>query len=135
MVSDEALGQCVSRSPSHIKQYTYLVQERFGIDLNADINNGVRSCKEGVVALLYRSDGTVTYVIPQNRRKFTLKELQEFVGGYIEYVHAKDARQLMIVCIERGSKAINIQATDLSLFGNKVEIRGDVIVGDSSELN
>jgi hypothetical protein len=88
-----------------------------------------------VVALLYRSEGTVTYVTPQNRRKFTLKELQEFVGGYIEYVHAKDASQLMIVCIDRNSKPVNIQATDLSLFGKTVEIRGDVLVGNSSELN
>jgi hypothetical protein len=41
----------------------------------------------------------------------------------------------MIVCIDRDSKPVNIQATNLSLFGKTVEIRGDVIVGDSSELN
>jgi hypothetical protein len=110
-----------------------VIQERFGIFCMPMQTNGKR--RRVVVALLYRSEGTVTYMTPQNRRKFTLKELQEFVGGYIEYVHAKDASQLMIVCVDRDSKPVNIQATDLSLFGKTVEIRGDVIVGNSSELN
>jgi hypothetical protein len=63
-------------------------------------------------------------------------DLSEAPGApYIEYVHAKDASQLMIVCIDRDSKPVNTQATNLSLLGKTVEIRGDVIVGNSSELN
>jgi hypothetical protein len=61
----------------------HIIQERFGIDLRADAEQIVREATGEFVALLYRSEGTVTYVTPQNRRKFTLKELQEFVGGIL----------------------------------------------------
>lgn len=40
--------------------------------------------------LLYKVDGSVTEVTPQDGKKFSLKELQGFVGGYIESVpHAR----------------------------------------------
>lgn len=42
--------------------------------------------KEIRPGLLYHALGRVEEVFPRNGKEFTLKELQEFVGGYIEYV-------------------------------------------------
>ena len=36
--------------------------------------------------LLYRTNETVEEVFPKNGKKFTLEELQGFVGGYIEMI-------------------------------------------------
>lgn len=38
------------------------------------------------MATLYRTNGTIEDVSPKNGKKFSLEELQKFVGGYIERV-------------------------------------------------
>ena len=42
--------------------------------------------------VLYRTDGRVETVYPHDGRKFTLEELQSFVGGYIEKVPGTQRR-------------------------------------------
>lgn len=38
------------------------------------------------MAILLKTDGTKQEVFPANKKDFTLKELQDYVGGYIERV-------------------------------------------------
>lgn len=38
------------------------------------------------VGFLIKTDGSITPVYPENKNDFSLKELQKFVGGYIEIV-------------------------------------------------
>jgi hypothetical protein len=52
------------------------------------------------MAQLVKSDGTIIDVEPNNDSDFTLKELQEFVGGLIEIYHLKHTR--IIVMNEEG---------------------------------
>lgn len=42
------------------------------------------------MATLIRTDGVLLDVTPKNKRKFTLKELQSYVGGYIETIDIVD---------------------------------------------
>jgi len=48
------------------------------------------------MAKLYQPNGTVTEVHPTNGKKFTLEELQGYVGGYIELIYTNRSRQMFI---------------------------------------
>jgi hypothetical protein len=47
-------------------------------------------------AEIYKTDGTVEFVAPANKKNFTLKEMQEIVGGYIEIIFI-DADSVMVI--------------------------------------
>jgi hypothetical protein len=78
--------------------------------------------------ILYRALGTQETVAPKNKKLFSLKELQAFVGGYIEIVFLTDS-QIMVVNEEGklDELPINVRATEI------VRARGieDTIVGDA----
>jgi hypothetical protein len=78
--------------------------------------------------ILYRTDGTQEVVKPGNKKDFTLKELQGFVGGYIELVFISDSR--VMVVNEDGKLdelPINVRATEII----RAQDITDVIAGDA----
>lgn len=79
--------------------------------------------------ILYKADGDVERVCPENDTDYQLHELQKFVGGYVEFCYGDDGR--MLVVDEEGKlkgKQINERAT----FYYQQHIgTGDVIVGDA----
>lgn len=55
------------------------------------------------IGTLYTTEGQVLKVYPANRKKFSLKELQKFVEGYIEIVPGTGKRgQPTAYCNEEG---------------------------------
>jgi hypothetical protein len=69
-----------------------------------------------------KADGTVTDVIPEKGKKFTLQELQKMVGGYVERVKLPGRR--VMIANEDG------YAMGLPHNGRASEIAGTDIVGD-----
>lgn len=82
-------------------------------------------------AQLIGANGEINDVAPANGKNFSLKELQTFVGGYIERVQLPDGREMY--CDEEGKlkkKSPNVYATMLAELLPHDIIVGDVIVGD-----
>jgi hypothetical protein len=86
-----------------------------------------------------KTDGTEVEISPANGKKFTLKELQDLVGGYIEMVSIKD-RFTMVINEEGAVNGMpkNEAASKLWLekwpvetypLNNTGAIFGDVVVG------
>lgn len=89
------------------------------------------------MATLIAIDGTETAVKPARGKKFTLDELQRFVGGSIERVRTRDGR--FMYANEDGvglNLAANDKATALAAVGVLIlppGIRGPVIVMERGE--
>lgn len=82
------------------------------------------------MAKLIKSSGLKKIVRPENGSTFTLKELQEYVGGYIELVFLDDGK--IFVVDEEGKlkgKEVNIEATIYARM-KKAGFGNDFIVGD-----
>jgi hypothetical protein len=82
-------------------------------------------------AKILKTTGEVLEVEPKNKTDFSLEELQEIVGGYIEIVQLGD-RKVMVVN-EDGvffNLPINTKATNLY---NSV-IVGDVLICKSNQI-
>ena len=80
---------------------------------------------------IIKTDGIQTPVAPGFGDKFTLKELQYHVGGYIELVHLNDNQFLVVN--EEGklhNLPINEKATDLAHAAHCI-FASDYIVGDA----
>lgn len=77
------------------------------------------------MAKLMKADGTVEAVTPANGKKFTLEELQGFVGGYIELLPLRGRR---VLCNEDGlvrglrPNYLASIACGMTLVGNVVEL-------------
>lgn len=92
------------------------------------------------MAKLICADGTTRIVRPANGRKFTLQELQGYVGGYIELM---PGMPFQLVLDEEGllkEKPYNVIATMLvlaALSGKELRytprLVGDVLLLDDSE--
>lgn len=81
-----------------------------------------------VKGLLIKTDGTQTEVEPADGKRFSLKELQGFVGGYIELVRLPTGMDIWLN--EEGKLndlTFNEKATALA---NGVIAQSDYIVGD-----
>jgi hypothetical protein len=79
-------------------------------------------------AKLYTTDNEVTDIVPADSKQFTLKELQDFVKGYIEIAYLSD--DMIFVCNEEG-KLKDLPENDIATaiwMGNFGP--ADVIVGD-----
>lgn len=86
-------------------------------------------------AKIYKADGTIIDVVPENGTDFQLDELQKIVGGYIEIVSLLD-NEIMVVN-EEGKLTdlpINENATEIynEVDGFYDYIVGDVLVCDNS---
>lgn len=83
-------------------------------------------------AFIYRTNGEILPILPKNGTDFQLKEMQEIVGGYLQVVHLKDGR--VMVLNEEGKidhLDYNEQATHL--YNNQYDfIVGDVLVTPAS---
>lgn len=76
---------------------------------------------------IYKSNGEVIETSPKNEKDFSLKELKEIVGGYIEILDLKDA---YMVINEEGkllNLPFNLNATRTYQHFARI---GDYIVGD-----
>jgi hypothetical protein len=79
------------------------------------------------MAYIYKSNGEVIETSPKNGKDFSLKELKEIVGGYIEIIDLDDA---YMVINEEGKLLglpFNLNATRIYQYFTK---NGDYIVGD-----
>lgn len=78
------------------------------------------------MATLYRTNGTQEEVLPKNGESFDLKEMQTFVGGYIEIVESPDER--LIVLNEEGKlQGLPLNRAATAIYANP----HDFIVGDA----
>ena len=85
--------------------------------------------EEDIMAMILKADLTTEKVSPKNGKKFNLKELQEFVGGFIELVPGTTTAY----CNEEGrlkGLPFNSQASDL--FG--MVLVGNVVVCNKKEI-
>lgn len=82
-------------------------------------------------AFIYKVNGEIIPVTPINKKSFTLGELQDIVGGYIQVIALQDGR--LMILDEEGKlygKSRNNTATNVAkdtLFNNDY-IVGDVLV-------
>ena len=78
------------------------------------------------MATLYRTNGTQEQVAPQNGTSFDLKEMQGYVGGYIEIVESPDGR--LIVLNEEGKlERLPLNRAATAIYADP----HDFIVGDA----
>jgi hypothetical protein len=81
------------------------------------------------MAQLIKADGETSKVLPTSGKFFTLKEMQAFVGGLIEFRYMGDE---IMVMNEEGKLIdlpINDEATKTLLESNLIS-RNDYVVGD-----
>lgn len=81
-----------------------------------------------MTALLIKSDGEKLNITPDNGKYFSLKELQKYVGGYIEMLLTNDDRT-MIINEEGKLKNLEINNEANKLI-EEIVIVGDVVVCD-----
>lgn len=77
-----------------------------------------------------KQDGTIEYPEPKDGKKFSLEELQGFVGGYIELVRVT-TKQVMYVNEEGRLRGLRYNAMASIIAGQL--ILGDVIVLDKKD--
>lgn len=84
------------------------------------------------MALWIKADGTEQEVKPADNKRFTLDELQKFVGGDIELTHTAKPKRVMYVNEEGMLRGLPINAKATALISPDYlmidGIRGDVIV-------
>lgn len=85
------------------------------------------------MAQLIYANGRVENVSPKNGTDFTLEELNEFVGGYIEIVYLNDGR-LMVVNEEGKLKALPINVRATALYGSVDIITGNALICDRDQI-
>lgn len=87
------------------------------------------------MAQLIKADGTVQEITPKSGKKFSLEELQKFVGGYIQVFNIGKGK--IIIMDEEGkmkNRPVNQKATKiLGLQGTCIV--GDVVVCSSKQFS
>jgi hypothetical protein len=81
-------------------------------------------------AILLKTDGTARVISPDNGKRFTLKELQGFVGGYIERAPYTAPHEIWVD--EEGllkGKPLNVAASAIA----KRPLAGDAVLFEESE--
>lgn len=85
------------------------------------------------MAQLIRANGDIKEIEPADRNSFTLKEMQEYVGGWIEVIYLASGE--IMVLNEEGKLIelpINEKATEL--YGSYDVIVGDVMVITKNQI-
>lgn len=89
------------------------------------------------MATWIKTDGTVTDVKPANGKRFTLPELQRYVGGYIQLISTHKPIRNMYVNEEGLLKDLPMNRTAQQLANHKWLIadciRGDVLICEKGE--
>ena len=94
--------------------------------------------KRLVKALKITIEGEMHEISPKNGKTFELKEVQDYVEGYIEIVHLN--KDLIMIINEEGkfNKGFNVTATQIAYQYNAIRdgdyICGDVVVCPSRRL-
>jgi hypothetical protein len=81
------------------------------------------------MAVLLKPDGKSMVVFPINRNRFSLREIEGWVGGRI-ICHRTTDGNVMASLAQQDGKGRNAAATGLSAF----EVRGYALVGDPVEM-
>ena len=84
------------------------------------------------MAYLMRTNGDIKKVKPNNRKVFTLGELQQHVGGYIEMVQLINNKTLVV---NDEGKIRQLPINNYATLFTGIEIYGDVIVLDEDETD
>jgi hypothetical protein len=80
-------------------------------------------------AHLYKTDGTIKDVVPSNGKYFTLKELQDMVGGLIEFVYLPKSRCMVI---NEEGKIMQMDFNHYATYIYQVTLESeDVILGNA----
>lgn len=87
------------------------------------------------MALVIKACGVIDKVTPKADGKFTLEELQGFVGGYIEFVPlpANVTKTAVMVCNEDG-KIIGLPINVLASVIASQDIVGDVLFCEPTSI-
>ena len=80
---------------------------------------------EQAQAFIYYTNGEIIPILPQNKKAFTLSEIQQIVGNQFSVHELPDGR-LMVQSNEPGTQRVNFIAT--VMVGMKKHISGDVLV-------
>ena len=84
------------------------------------------------MAQIIKTTGEVEEVKPYKGKIFTLGQLQEIVGGYIEILHLPD-NKLMVVNEEGRLKGLPLNHKASILYNNLIV--GDVLVCEFKQIN
>lgn len=86
------------------------------------------------MAILIDVQGNVSEVFPQDKKKFSLEELQKFVGGYIEAITFPDEN---IMFINEEGKLYNLPYNRLATMYVELHFPDfrDIIVGNAVICN
>lgn len=88
------------------------------------------------MAHIIYTNGLVQEINPENKRNFTLEEMQKIVHGYIEVLHLPKSR--LMILNEDGKfegLPVNILATrEILSHGYNDVIVGDVLICNSDEV-
>jgi hypothetical protein len=80
------------------------------------------------MALLMPAQAAAREVVPERGASFTLRELQAFVGGYIEVLRTPDGRWMFL---NEDGKRLDLPPNhDATVMVRHLLMPGDVIVGD-----
>ena len=80
-------------------------------------------------SVLYESDGTSRPISPEDGKTFSLKEVQEMVGGYVQMIPLSTDR---IMLINEEGKLLGLPRNDMAtLVAVLVLGEGDFIVGNA----
>ena len=89
------------------------------------------------MAMIIKTDGQVISVQPKNGKNFSLKELKEIVGGFIEIIRMND--KYMVVNEEGKLERLPYNSTATGFYwanvGGNDYIVGDVLVCGIDEIN
>lgn len=92
-----------------------------------------------MTAILYKTNGEKISVTPHDGERFSLGELQAFVGGYIEMLPLPGSDRVMIVNEEGKLKDLPDNLLETALMQGFLrpgdDIVGDVVTCDRRQLN
>lgn len=95
------------------------------------------------MAIIIKADDTRIAVEPKNGKDFSLEEMQEMVGGYIEICETHDPEFILVINEDGKMQGLPINAGATGMYKYAFTKQGqlvDVIVGDvlyckASEVN
>lgn len=82
------------------------------------------------MAKLYKVNGEIVEVEPENGSDFSLEELRSFVDGYIEVAHL-DNERIMVINEEGKIKGLPYNENATAEYNRAMGYKADYIVGDA----